>query len=954
VYRAYLEQSDVFLGLYWQRYGYLGPGMHVSGLEEEFELSRALPRLLYVKAPAPDREARLGDLLIRVEQEASYRTFRTAAELGRRVRDDLATLRSERFAASRLQVAMRRPSPAQRGPRPLPVPTTRLVGREHDIDEVGGLIGRPGVRMVTLTGPGGIGKTRLALAVGERTRDGFDSGTVFVPVAAVTQPELVLAGIGRAVGAELAGGNAPLQALVEHLGDGSWLLILDNLEQVLDVAGDLGELLTRCPGVTILATSLTVLRLLAEREYPVLPLPLPAEPADVAVDGLASSPAVAPFVDRARAVRHDFALTESNANAIAEICRRLEGLPLAIELAAARIRLLDPQSLLRRLASSFDALGRGTTDLPERQQTLRATVEWSVGLLDDAERAMLEIAAVFVDGWTVDAAAEVAGLSEDRTLDLTEALVSHSLIYVDLTDHGPRSRMLETIRQFVAERLAARPDAGEIERRHADHYLVLAENADRPLRRVGQTDWVKRLQAEAGNLAAAVGWYLANDPAPLPHLLRVLSLLSILRDPMAEARSWVDRLLPAADSLEPEARAELLWVAAAIALEAGDDAAALAARERLAPLIDGIEDPYLRAVCHLAMAWTSPIVGDCDGSLRWASAALKELRHQDEPFWTAVAVATAGAMKTGAGLHADAARHLSEARDLAERFDSAWLTAWSRVTLGILAVVRGRFDEAGPLLHEGLSLGLEARSTPIVTLSLGAFALLAFAQGDAERGALLAGAADGLRRRAGVRAWPMMRQPEARLEARVRQALGANRFPRYSPPAHGSRDERSSMPSATGAPPTLIVTEPVVERCRRPLCKGETIPSPGATKSSIVAVRREAPAGLSSVPHAQPGSGNGVARPAQRERQARQSAREGEGRAKRGAGGAWERRASARQRCWSARSVRRRAFGSRARRESSRRWSLRSRVFSSCARRCSSGWSICPDPSAMLSAWRSV
>jgi predicted ATPase len=630
--------------------------------------------------------------------------------------------------------------------------------------------------------------------VGERLRDTFDSGTVFVPLAAVSEPERALAGIGRAVGAQLAGGDAPLHTLVDHLGEGRWLLILDNLEQVLDVAGALGEVLTRCPNVTILATSLTVLRLLAEREYPVLPLPLPADPADVAIDGLASSPAVALFVDRARAVRHDFALTTFNAGAIAEICRRLEGLPLAIELAAARTRLLDPQALLRRLASSFDALGRGTTDLPERQQTLRATVEWSVGLLNDAERSMLEIAALFVDGWTVEAAAEVTGLGEDRTLDLTEALVSHSLIYVDLTDRGPRARMLETIRKFVSERLAARPDVGELERRHADHYRVLAKTADRPLRRVGQTDWVERLQAEAGNLAAAVGWYLANDSAPLPHLLRVLSLLSILRDPMAEARRWVDQLLPAADSLAPEARAELLWAAAAIALEAGNDAAAMAARERLEPLLDGIEDPYLRAVSHLAMAWTAPIVGDCDDALRWALAALQELRDQDEPFWTAVAVATAGSMETGVGLYADAARHLAEAGDLAERFDSAWLTAWSRLTLGILAVLEARFDEARSLLDEGLSLGLEARSTPIVTLGLGAFAQLAVAQADPERGALLAGAAGGLRRRAGVQAWPMMRHPEAHLQTRIRQALGDGRFDQAF--AAGSRLTRSEAVDA--------------------------------------------------------------------------------------------------------------------------------------------------------------
>ena len=197
------------------------------------------------------------------------------------------------------------------------------------------------------------------------------------------------------------------------------------------------------------------------------PLPPPADPATVPLEELESSPAVALFVDRARAVRPGFALTAGNAAAVAEICRRLEGLPLAIELAAARIRLLDPAALLDRLAASLDALGAGTVDLPERQRTLRATVEWSVGLLTDAERSLLETVAVFTDGWTIQAAAQVAVLDEDRALELSEALARHSLVYVDSTEAGPRSRMLETAREFVAERLAARPDADQVGRRHA-------------------------------------------------------------------------------------------------------------------------------------------------------------------------------------------------------------------------------------------------------------------------------------------------------------------------------------------------------------------------------------------------------------------------------------------------------------------------------------------------------
>ena len=637
---------------------------------------------------------------------------------------------------------------------------------------------RPGVRLVTLTGPGGVGKTRLAVTVGERLRDRFGAGTVFVPLEAVTDPGLVLAAVGRAAGANLAGTSAPVEALAETFGDGAWLLILDNLEQVAQVASDLGELLARCPRVAMLATSRTVLGLRAEREYPVPPLPLPADPGGASVAEVAASPAVALFLDRARAVRPGFALTEGNAAAVARICRRLEGLPLAIELAAARTRLLDPPALLDRLAASLDALGTGAVDLPARQRTLRATVKWSVGLLEDAERSLLEVAAVFTGGWTIPAVSEVAGLEEDRALELSEALARHSLIYVDSTDLGPRSRMLETVREFLAERLAARPDAIEVGRRHAGCYRALAEQANRPLRGAGQGEWMERLDAEAGNLAAAVRWYLAHDPGPLPHLFWILWLFWTQRDLEREAQSWVEQLLPAAGTLDPQAQAELAVVAAVIAVNTGDDVAVLAARQRLAPLLAGIGDPFLHAASQLALAWTLPIAGDSDGALPEVTAALEELRGQDEPVFTAIAAFTAGWLETALGRYDDALGHLREVGDLAEVFGGNWFTAGAQVQLGILAVLRGSLGEARPLLDEALELSLAARSTPFVTLCLAGYAQLAFADGDPERAARLAGAAEGLRRRVGLSAWPLLRRVEAELVAQARQRLGAARFDR--------------------------------------------------------------------------------------------------------------------------------------------------------------------------------
>jgi tetratricopeptide (TPR) repeat protein len=284
------------------------------------------------------------------------------------------------------------------------------------------------------------------------------------------------------------------------------------------------------------------------------------------------------------------------------------------------------------------------------------------------------------------------------------------------------------------------------------------------------------LEAEVQNLAAAVTWYLAHDPAPLPHLFRILYPFWSTRDRQAEARLWIDQLLAAADSFDSQGRAELAWSAAGTAAEVGDDEVALAARRRLDPLLNEIQDPFLHAICQLAMAWTSPITGDLEAALREASASLEHLRGQDEPFWTALAAYSAAVLETILGRPDGALQHLRETRELADRFGYAWLTASARLQLGILATVQGRFGQARELLDEALEVSLTNRITRHVTMCLVAFAQLAFAERDPGRAALLAGAAEGLRSRAGFSTWPTMRRGEAELAAQIRQALGDGRF----------------------------------------------------------------------------------------------------------------------------------------------------------------------------------
>ena len=772
LYRAYLAQSDIFIGLSWERYGWIGPGMDISGLEDELRLSGSLPRLLYLKTPAPDREPGLTEMIAGLQTEAtnSYRSFATPRELGRLVRDDLALLLSERFSLAGRSV----PPSARRPPSSLPVTSTSLIGRERDIDDVSDLLELPDVRLVTLSGPGGIGKTRLAIAVGARVEERSSRHTVFVSLASMARPELVMPRVAAVVGAIIEGTRAPVDVLAEHFTETPTLLVLDNLEQVLGVALEIDQLLSSCPDLKILVTSRTVLRLRAEREYSVSALTVPLFAARPAIEELASLPAVRLFVDRAQAVRSDFALTEANALAVMEICRRLDGLPLAIELAAARTRLLDPEALLARLENVLDALGSGPVDLPERQRTLRATVEWSVGLLDEEERHLLAVLSVFADGWTLDAATYLCELTEDRALDVIDELARHSLVRVDVGDSGPRFSMLTTVQMLARERLAASSLTSDVQQRHARYFGSLLETADRLRER--QTDWVNRLRTEEENLRTAVRWFFDHDIAPLPRIFRMLWLYWQMHDRMPEGRAWIDELRLRSDTLDDLARAEVLFTWAVTSAEVGDDDGALAALGGIQRLDGTIGDPALQNAFQLAMAWTLPILGDFEGALEAASAALAGFRSRDEPS-VAFAALTVGMLQMTFGRDEIARERLLEVDVFGDQYGNNWLTATSRTQIATVAVRRGDLAEAANCLVESVdSLETSQLSTLSVTFVLVAFVELALTQADARSAAIALGAASGLRKRAGLRAWPVTRRLEADLLARVTDELGPETF----------------------------------------------------------------------------------------------------------------------------------------------------------------------------------
>src|SRR6516164_7455640 len=590
VYRAYLAQSQVFVGIYWQSYGWVPPGEQISGLEDEYRLSEELPRLIYVKTPPPDREPQLTRMLagIRDEGAVSYQHFSDPAELQQLVENDLAVLLSERFEITGSGHGAADGAPLAGA---VPVPVTPLVGREREVAAVEDLVVREGVRLVTLTGPGGVGKTRLMVEAARRLGPGFADGVRFVELAAVSAADLVASAIAAGLGLNTSAGQltADLEA---YLRPRRLLLALDNFEQVIGAAPLLAGLLAVAPGLVVLATSRAVLRLSGEHEFAVPPLPVP--PAGVADPGqLRGYASVRLFAARARAAAPGFELTSGNAAAVAEICRRLDGLPLAIELAAARVRLLPPPALLARLDQRFTLLTGGARDLPQRQQTLRNTLEWSFRLLSAGEQALLARLGVFAGSFSLAAAEAVGAGSPEQgqaggaghVMDTLGALVDSSLVRPQTRRGEPRFLLLDTIREYALDRLREGGDWGTVHDRHAAYFLALAEPADADLAGAGQLAWLDRLEAEHDNLWAAMSWLAGHGPLEQAvHLSLASWRFWWLRGHAAQYALLVDDFVAGSKDMPPYQHALALAEAGFIIIGNGDLARAQQLFEQTLPL----------------------------------------------------------------------------------------------------------------------------------------------------------------------------------------------------------------------------------------------------------------------------------------------------------------------------------------------------------------------------------
>jgi predicted ATPase len=503
VYHAFLDQSDVFVGIYWQGYGWVGPDSDISGLEDEYRLAGRMPRLLYVKRPAPDMEPGLKHMLREIKNEGglTYKLFADAEELRELLLDDLATLITERFGDT---------GTGGRGPV-VPVPVTGLVGRDRDVAEVAGLVSAGDRRLVVLTGPGGVGKTRLALAVLEQTRSHWDDGVAFADLSTVDDPSSVPETIALALGFARQGREAPLDTLVRRLAGKRTLVVLDNFDQVLEAAPVVAQLLQADPRLHLLITSRAVLRVRGEREWRVQPLEL--LPAD---GDPAKAPAVRLLADRIRDVQPGFELTSDNIEAVAELCRRLDGLPLALELAATWTRLLDPQQLLRRLDERMERPA-APVDLPDRQQTMTATIDWSYQLLPESARQLLTRLTVFAAPFTADAVEAVSGQGGVGAAENLGVLLDHNMVIPAERPDGERAfRILNVIQRFASERLK---DPDDTLSRLEGYLLGVLERASA---QHGGQDWARRrLDSESGNLWVVLRW-AAEHQRPSGQLLRRL------------------------------------------------------------------------------------------------------------------------------------------------------------------------------------------------------------------------------------------------------------------------------------------------------------------------------------------------------------------------------------------------------------------------------------------------
>jgi len=641
-------------------------------------------------------------------------------------------------------------------PNNLPVQLTSFVGRRRELEEVKEAI-RSG-RLLTLTGPGGTGKTRLALRAAAELLPEFKDGTYFVALAPISERALVLPAVAQALGLpEATRGNVE-DTLVDHLRDKRLLLVTDNFEQVLEGGPDVGMLLTSTEAVHVLATSREPLGLSGEREYPVPPLGLPDPEHLPAIERLSQYESVSLFVERATAVQPAFRVTNENAPAVAEICTRLDGLPLAIELAAARAKILTPQAMLARLGRALPLLEGGSRDLPQRQRTLRDAIAWSYDLLDEPERRLFARLAAFVGGFSLEAVEAVGNPGGElglNTFDGVASLTNKSLLRQMVTGpEEPRFIMLETIREYAGERLDADPDGDNVRRRHAGSFLDLAERAEPELTGADQGRWLDALEADHDNFRAAIAWAAEHDLNVALRMGGALWRFWQFRGHLREAAERLEGLLERPGPWQPEARAKALEGAGGVTYWMGDFARArrwyeecLAIRLDLGDAREIAEAKYNLAFAHgIAPRPTQ----DLDAATRLLDEALTAFQELGDREGTAKATWGLATMAYGGEDWERVAELGTASVQMFRLLDNPFGLAWALHMEGLALAILGRPDEAEVSLREAMGIFLPSDDRSALSLLLADLSILAESRGELERALRLAGAAESVEEEIGT------------------------------------------------------------------------------------------------------------------------------------------------------------------------------------------------------------
>lgn len=653
-----------------------------------------------------DTEGQADAVVIELPKGHYVVTFRTASprehDSTLHLVENFETYRDPIDEAPRQMVGSRPPA--------LPAPRTALIGREQELAAVKKLLISGSARLITLTGAGGSGKTRLGLQVATQLIDEFPGGVYFVVLASITDPGTVASTIAQALGVRHTGGKPLAEALQDHLRllvHAPTLLLLDNFEHLLAAAPLVGELLEACAPLKVLVTSRAVLHVYGEYEYPVPPLPVPELEQLSSLEVLAGNPAVTLFVERAAAVKAEFALTEENAPVVAQICCRVDGLPLAIELAAARVKMLSPAAVLARLQSRLELLTCGAVDMPARQQTLRRTIDWSHDLLNTAEQKLFRRLSVFVGGCTLEAAEAVCNTRYNLEIDVLEgmaSLVDKSLVQqVGQKDGEVRFTMLETIREYGLDRLAASGEKEVTQRAHAAYCMVLAEEGNPPLTTAERTNWLALCDIEHDNLRAALDWLIASENYEWASRLGLAFYwFWEPREHLAEGRELVEAILKMRGAqARTKARAKALTYAANLMANQGDYPSSFRLGREALDIYHELGDTKSIAGQLNSLGINSRSSGDYASARSWFERSLQVCRELGDGRETAAALSNLAESVRAQGDPSLARALLEEALSLFCELGDAVGVAWSFNHLGDVARDRRDLEEARRLYQEG-------------------------------------------------------------------------------------------------------------------------------------------------------------------------------------------------------------------------------------------------------------